>query len=195
MTTTTTSVPSTDLAPAGRLDDVLRRLALVAGPAAVVAVLLFVASLVRWGDDGVALAKDPLAIASSGLGLLSLVGIGAGLLLLCQRVPRLPGWGAAIAAAAVVLAIGAQWSQLVVLPALAYEEPRLATTGLGPVTAGFIAAFILLAVGWFAVAMRLRDAVPVRLMVAGAVICIPPLPVRWAVLAVAISLIARRIRT
>ena len=161
-----------------------RRLALFAGPWAVAALASLFGALALAGGDEVALAKHPLAVLSSGLGLLSLVGLGAGLLRL-----RPTGWSGALAGAGVILAIGAQWSQLVVLPSLAVEEPRLAAGGLPAVQAGFILSFVLLAVGWAAVSRRLNRRR--GLVLAGALLCIPPLPVRWFLLAIAVSLLVR----
>lgn len=180
--TSTYAAPDRSVAPVPGT----RGLALLAGPTAVGALLTLVAAIVVAGDDDVALVKHPLAVLSSGLGLVSLVGLGAGLLRipLRARTARL-----ALAAVGVVLAIGAQWSQLVVLPSLAVEEPRLASEGLPAVQAGFILSFVLLAVGWAIVSRQLERRR--TLVLVGALLCIPPLPARWFVLAIAVTLLVR----
>ena len=82
------------------------------------------------------------------------------------------------------------------LPGLAGPAPDLATNGIGSVVAGYIASYIVLGVGWLIVGITLlRSGATTKglawFLIVGAVLCIPPLPVRFVFVAVAVSLMAR----
>lgn len=175
-----------------------RQAGVLAGPAAVLAVVLFFAALGVTGDDPGALSRSPLGVASNSVALLSIVLLLLGLAHLASTSAALRSAPAAVVAAAAgtLLMSGAAWTQLVVLPALATEAPRMADQGHSLVTAGYILSFLAAGLGWLLVALRLRrDQLlgrgRVRLLVAGAVLMIVPLPGRWFLLAIAVTLLAR----
>ncbi|ACZ29280.1 tellurite resistance protein and related permease-like protein [Xylanimonas cellulosilytica DSM 15894] len=171
------------------------------GPLAAIALVAFVASIVATEGDPLELATSPFSIAASMAGLAALVALSLGMTDLAARRPELrhgPGQvGWAIASVGTVLAAGGQWTQLFALPGLAGPAPDLAVNGIGSVVAGYIASYIVLGVGWLLVGISLLRAgsaprAIVWTLIVGAVLSIAPLPVRFAVLAVAVSLLARR---
>jgi hypothetical protein len=172
-----------------------RPLALAAGPAALAALVLFFAALAVHGDDVGAISRGALGVGANVLALLSLLFLLAGLARLATR-PALheDGLGAMLlAAAGTVLVAGGAWAQLVLLPVLAVEAPEVAERGATLLTAGYVASFLVLGIGWLLVGLRLRkDGVPSGLLMAGAVLAIAPLPTRWFLLAVAVSVLAVR---
>lgn len=180
--------------------DTCRQAAIASGPLAIVALLAFVGSLVVTGGDALELATSPFSIAASMVGVAALVALTIGLFTLLADQPALHsgagrvGW--LIAATGTVLAAGGQWAQLFVLPGLAGPAPDLATDGIGSVVAGYIASYIVLGVGWLIVGIvLLRSGTSKGLawfLIIGAILCIPPLPVRFVFVAVAVSLLARR---
>lgn len=174
------------------------RSAALAGPAAVLAVVLFFAALAVHGDDAVALTRSALGVASSAVGLLSTGLLLIGLVHLALSSPALREAPAALvlAGAGTLLLSGGAWAQLVVLPALATEAPVMANEGHSLVTAGYVVSFLVACLGWLLVALRLRREPQlrrghVRLLLAGALLMIVPLPGRWFLLAIAVTLLAR----
>lgn len=176
------------------------RLAALAGPAALVSLLLLFAALAVHGDAAVDLSRSALGVASSALGLVSTGLLLLGLARLAAH-PQLQGPGGSasvlVAGGGTLLLAGGAWAQLVVLPVLAVEAPSLAEGGSGLVTAGYVASFLTAGVGWLLVALRLRgDAslsrAGVRLLLAGSVLMLAPLPTRWVFLALAVTLLVRR---
>lgn len=174
-----------------------RPLAVAAGPAAVAALVLFFGALAVHGDDIGAISRGVLGVAANALALLSL-------LLLLVALARLVvssglqerGLGAVLlAATGTVLTAGGAWAQLVLLPVLAVEAPDVAEGGATLLTAGYVVSFLVLGAGWLLLGLHLRRAgVPSRLLIAGAVLAIAPLPTRWFLLAVAVSVLALRER-
>ena len=172
---------------------------LAAGPLGVLALVAFVAAIVVDGDDELVLATSELAIASSVAGLASLVLLIIGLFGVAIRVSSvrrgagLVGWS--IACVGTVLTAGGQWALLFVLPGLAGSAPDLAANGIGSVQAGYVVSFLVMAVGWLIVGITLLRADAPRLaswlVLVGAVFCVAPLPSRFFLLAVAVSLLAR----
>lgn len=173
-----------------------RPAARLAGPVAVAALVLFFAALGVHGDDVGAIARGPLGATSNVLALLSVLLLLLGLVQLARRPVLHTATGPVLlAAAGTVLLAGGAWAQLVLLPVLAVEAPALADGGAALLTAGYVASFLVTGVGWLLVALRLRhdpllSRGRVRLLVVGAVLMISPLPVRWFLLAVAVSLLA-----
>jgi hypothetical protein len=182
----------------------LRPAALLAGPTALLSIgLLAVAAVVTGGDD-LAMAASPVAVASSAVGLVALLLLLLAILPLTASVPVLrEDTGTRAVAAALVgtaLAAGGQWTMVFVLPGLAEAAPSVATSGLGSVIAGYVVSFIALGVGWAWVAFVLRRAPEIGrglriTLLVGAVLCVAPLPARFAVVAVAVSLLVARNRT
>lgn len=130
------------------LASLLRPLALAAGPTAVLAFALLVVGLATEGEAG--LDTSPLAIASSGLLLVALLGIGATALIAMARL-RAAGravHGIAIAVVGTVLVAGGGWAALFVLPSLAAEAPEVLDAGLDSVVVGYVASYVVFSVGW-----------------------------------------------
>jgi hypothetical protein len=174
----------------------VRLLARGAGPAAVAALVLFLAALVVHGDDVGAITRGPLGAVSNVLALASLLLVLCGLVAMVHRHAPLrdgAGSGAALlAGAGTVLVAGGAWAQLVLLPVLAVEAPRVANEGAGLLTAAYVGSFLVAGAGWLLVAVRLGSEVRRGrrvLLIVGAVLFLAPLPARWFLLAVAVSLL------
>ena len=182
------------------LASLVRPLGIVAGPAAVLALVLLVAGLVTVGEAD--LDTSPLATASSALLLVALLGIGAAAVAGLARM-REAGRGApgiALAVVGTVLVAGGGWAALFVLPALAAEAPEVLDAGLPSVVVGYIASYVVFTVGWVWTGISLVRArlVPTWLGVTTAVggaLAFAPAPeaFRIVVIAVAASLLARRL--
>jgi hypothetical protein len=102
----------------------------------------------------------------------------------------LPGF--LLATIGTVMAVGALWSQVFVVPRLAEAEPAVADEAAGSVLAGFLLSFLFLGLGWVVFGVSaLRAGVfprpPVILLVVGAVVAILPLPSRALILEVAVA--------
>lgn len=177
-----------------------RPAARASGPLAAIALVAFIASLVVTGGDALELATSPVSIVASLAGLTVLVALSIGMASLVEDLPVLRsgagrvGW--VVAAVGTILAAGGQWAQLFVLPGIAGPAPDLATDGIASVVAGYIASYIVLAVGWLVIGVTLlrSGAVSRRFawgVIVGALLCVPPLPVRFVFVAVAVSLLTR----
>jgi len=182
------------------LASLLRPVGVVAGPAAVLALVLLVGGLVTAGEEG--LDTSPLATASSALLLVALLGLGATAVSALARLRAADRGvaGAAIAVVGTVLVAGGGWAALFVLPALAKEAPGVLDTGLESVVVGFIASYVVFTVGWVwtGVALIRAALVPpalgVLVAVGGALAFVPaPEAFRLLVVSVAASLLARRL--
>lgn len=182
------------------LASLLRPLGLAAGPAAVLAFALLVAGLVTAGEAG--LDTSPLAVASSALLLVALLGVGATALaaLALGRGTGRGMAGAAVAVLGTVLVAGGGWAALFVLPGLAAEAPDVLESGLTSVVVGYIASYVVFTIGWVwtGIALVRTRLVPtwlgVLVAVGGALAFVPaPEAFRLLVISVAASLVARRI--
>jgi hypothetical protein len=182
------------------LASLLRPLAVIAGPAAVLALGSFVAAVLVAGEDG--LDTSPLATASSALLLVALLGIGATAVSALARL-REAGRGVpgiAIAVVGTVLVAGGTWAALFVMPAIAAESPEVLDGDLAGIVVGYIASYLVFTVGWVwtGVALIRAAVVPtwlgVLVAVGGVVAFVPsPEPVRVLVIGIAASLLARRL--
>ena len=125
----------------------LRPLGIVAGPAAVVALGLLVVGVVVEGEAGVVTSRWPLA--SFGLLLVALLGIGASAVAALARMRdagrAVPG--VAIAVVGTVLVAGGGWAALFVLGA-GRGGAGGPGRGLQSVVVGYIASYLVFAVGW-----------------------------------------------
>jgi hypothetical protein len=182
------------------LASLLRPAALVAGPAAVVSLVLLVGGLIV--DGGAGLDTSPLAVASSALLLLALFGLAATALcaLVALRDAGRGVAGAAVATVGSVLVAGGAWTALFVLPALAARAPAVLDQGLGSVVVGYIASYVVFSIGWVwtAVALIRARLVPtalgVLLAVGGALAFVPaPEAFRLVLVSVAATLVVRRL--
>lgn len=173
----------------------LRPLALLTAPAVAASLALVVVAVATSGGDPEA---SPFAVASTALVLTALLGVAALAAMLLGRVGTA---GPAVALLGSVLVAGGQWASLFVLPQLSTAAPGLLASGrLTAVTVGFVASYAVLAVGWVstAVAAVRSGAVPRWLgvlLAVGAVLSVVPAPepVRLLVLAIGVSLTARRL--
>jgi hypothetical protein len=182
------------------LASLVRPLGAVAGPAAVLALVLLVTGLVTVGEAD--LDTAPLATASSALLLVALLGIGAvavaALVRLREAGRGLPG--TAVAVVGTVLVAGGAWAALFVLPSLAAEAPDVLDAGLPGVVVGYIASYVVFTVGWVWTGIALvrarlvPTALGVLVAVGGAVAFVPaPEAFRLLVIGVAASILARRL--
>lgn len=181
----------------------LRGAALAAGPLALGALALVLA-IEGSGGSTAESARSPLFVAGSVAALLGLTLLTFALVGLRQEVGGLrhglgrAGWVVALVGS--VLAAGGAWTQLFVLPGLAAAAPEIADSGLATVVAGYVVSYLLLGVGWVVVGAYIVRSRAARLggwlVIAGAVLCIaPPLfGLRWALLAVGISVVALQSR-
>lgn len=92
----------------------------------------------------------------------TLLGVGLVGLYLCQqaRMGTLGVVGFVAALTGTLLAAGAAWTYVFVVPHFAAEDPALANTGTGSILAGFLVSYAVLAIGWtiFGMAsLRQRD--------------------------------------
>lgn len=182
------------------LASLVRPLALVAGPAAALALGSFVAAVLIAGEDG--LDAHPLATASSALLLMALLGVGATAIAALARLREagrgVPG--AVVTVIGTVLVAGGTWAALFVMPALATEVPEALETELVGVVVGYIASYLVFTVGWAwtGVALLRAGIVPTWLgvltVVAGVLAFVPsPEPARVLVIGITATLLARRL--
>ena len=97
-----------------------------------------------------------------------------------------------------LLAAGAQWTYVFVLPRFAPIVPTVVDEGTGSVVVGFVLSYAVLALGWllFGAAMLRTGVFPraaVILVIIGAVISFLPLPSRTLVLALAMAYLGYRL--
>lgn len=183
------------------VEDRWRTASLWAGPASAVGVILFAVAIATSGGDELEMATSPAGLGSTLAGLVGLVLMGFGLVSLAVRHSELRrGFGLLAwytAAAGTAMMIGGQWAQLFTLPGLARVAPEL-VTGIDTVQAGYIASFLILAVGGVLLGIALRRAGAGRLgstlTIIGGVMMLAPLPARFVLLAIAVSVLARRRR-
>ena len=182
------------------LASLVRPAALVAGPAAVVSLVLLVVGLLVEGEAG--LDTSALGVASSALLLLALFGLAATAVAALGRLRAATRGlaGAAVAVVGTLLVFGGGWAALFVLPALAAEAPAVLDQGLGSVVVGYIASYVVFSVGWVWTAVSLirarlvPTALGVLLAVAGALAFVPaPEAFRLVLVSIAATLIARRL--
>jgi hypothetical protein len=182
------------------LASLLRPIGLASGPAAVLAFVALVVGLVTAGEAD--LDTSPLAVASSALLLVALLGIGAtALAALARGLGTGRGMpGAAIAVLGTVLVAGGGWAALFVLPGLAAEAPEVLESGLSSVIVGYIASYVVFTIGWVwtGIALLRSRLVPtwlaVLVAVGGALAFVPaPEAFRLLVIGIAASLVARRL--
>lgn len=176
----------------------LRPLAMVAGPAAALALGSFVAATITTGDGE--LETSPLATASSALLLVALLGIGATAMAALARM-REAGrgiGGVAVAVLGTVLVAGGTWAALFVMPAIAAEAPEVLDGELAGIIVGYIASYAVFTVGWVWTGAALVRAglvptwVGVLVAVGGVAAFVPsPEPVRVLVIGIAASLLSR----
>jgi uncharacterized membrane protein (DUF485 family) len=183
-----------------RTPSFLRPLATAAAPLIVVAAGLVVAAAATAGD---AVESSPLAVASTALLIVALLGIGVTAVAALARLRSAGRTGgvAMLAVVGTVLVTGGQWAALFVLPALSAHDPDLLSSGaLGSVTVGYVASYAVFALGWIATAVALlrARALPTWLgvlLIVGAIASLVPAPeaLRLLIIGIAATLAGRRL--
>ena len=172
----------------------LRRPAfLLAGPLAVVSIVMVVVAGSTSGGDAVTMVTGGTGIASSVTALATLIALAVGLAVLPAQASALrAGFGRVawlVALLGTVLVSGGYWSSVFIQPGLADVAPDVVRDGIGSVTAGFIASYLVLGLGWALLAITLLRAKLVAVsgwfLLATALIAISPAPFRYLPLAVA----------
>jgi hypothetical protein len=177
-----------------QLDRLRRNAALAVGPFGLTSVALFVIAVAGNAGDDVAMMRSPVMMAASVAGLACLNALSV-----CALLPAEGGRGplGTLAFVGTVLAAGGEWALLFVTPALAVEAPHLAVEGHPLVLAGYVVSFITMALGWVYVAVQGRrsgwltrgGAIAYGV---GALLLVAPLPSRFAILAVIVSVVEVR---
>ena len=138
--------------------------------------------------------------------LVGLMLLALALVRLNQELPSLREGagltGTWIAMIGTLLGVGGAWSMVFVLPGLAHMEgdagPEIAASGVPLVQAGFIASYIIMAIGWLVIGIALLRGGDVPrwvgvTVIVGALICIAPLPSRFFVIALAVTALESRV--
>lgn len=181
-----------------RLIKTARPIAMASGPLAVAAIIT---EFSAGGSPG-AIASTTGIIAAV-LALSAVISLLFGLIALhAWQADHLPGpglTGFVLATVGAVMTAGGVWSSVFVVPGLVDLAPDVLETGIPSVMAGFIFSYTLLGIGGLLYGIAtLRGGVFPRgsaiLLIVGGVICLAPLPARYFLLAIAISLVARRLR-
>lgn len=173
-----------------------RAAALWTGPLAVASVALVIAAEVR--SPGM---LNAIGTAGAIAGLLAGVALVIGTvgLHLRHRDPAAGGGDLAflVMLAGAVLAAGGMWDQVFTLPVLASNAPELLQEPHASVLAGFLLSYGILGAGALAWTISARrrgqlSKADARWLIAGSVVCFTPLPSRFFLLAIAISIVAAR---
>jgi hypothetical protein len=164
---------------------------------ALLALLSFVLYLVIVGGSRISEAATSAAFfLPSGAQLLAIALLLLGLATLFARQAEVFGalglTGFVLALLGTVLAAGAAWSQVFVVPRLAEVAPAVADQGAGSVLAGFMLSYLLFGVGWllFGVATLRTRTFPrwaIILLIVGAALAILPLPSRALIVQLAVG--------
>lgn len=183
----------------------LRPAALATGPLCLLSLVLLVVTFVVEGfESDLAIAKSPYAIAASVCAMVGLMLLALALVRLNQELPSLrEGTGLTgtwIAMIGTLIGVGGAWSMVFVLPGLAHMDgagAEVATSGVPLVQAGFIASYIVMAIGWLIVGIALLRSGDVPrgtaiAVIVGALLCIAPLPSRFFVIALAVTALEAR---
>lgn len=164
----------------------------------VVASIVIEFSTVRSPED----LASTAGVVAAVLAMAAVVSLLLGLIALhVRQADRLPGPGLTgflVAIVGAVMTAGGVWSSVFVVPGLAEVAPDLLETGIPSVMGGFIFSYALLGFGALMYGIAtLRAGVLSRglsiLLIVGGVICLAPLPARYFLIAIAISLIAHRL--
>ncbi|MGC0272960.1 hypothetical protein ACO0LV_08195 [Pseudactinotalea sp. Z1739] len=175
-----------------------RPIAMAAGPLAVASIIAEFSA----GNSPEALASTTGIIAAV-LALSAVIALLIGLIALhARQADHIPGPGLTgfiLATVGAVMTAGGVWSAVFVVPGLAEVAPHVLETGIPSVMAGFVFSYALLGLGGLLYGIAtLRGGLMASgssiLLIVGGVICLAPLPARYFLLAIAISLIAIRLR-
>jgi hypothetical protein len=197
-------IPSHSVAKESAMN--LRPAALATGPLTLLSLLLLVVTFVVEGfDSDLAIAKSPYAIAASVCAMVGLMLLVLALFRLSQEFAGLREGvgqiGVWLAMIGTLLGIGGAWSMVFVLPGLAHMDgagAEIAGSGIPLVQTGFIASYIIMAIGWLLTGVGLRHSGDVPrwaavALIVGAIFCIAPLPSRFFLIALVVTAIESKI--
>ena len=148
-------------------------------------------------------AESPAFYLPTGAALLSTVLLGVALIgLYLYQEAHLGTMGVVsflIALTGTFLAAGAAWTYVFVVPYFAEPAPELIDESSGPVLAGFLLSYAVLALGWvlFGIATKKAGLLPNKgaiAMIVGAAIAILPMPSRTLILALAVAYLGNHMR-
>lgn len=175
--------------------------AIAAFGAAALAVAALIGFIVVVGSETISEgARSPAFFLPTGAALGSLVLLGIALVgLFLYQEPHLGRFGVGafvIALAGTILAAGASWTYVFVVPYFSEAVPELINESSGTVLAGFVVSYAVLAVGWvlFGIATLQVGMFPRRaaiVLIAGGVISFLPLPSRTLVLSLAVAYLGK----
>lgn len=184
----------------------LRPAALATGPLTLLSLLLLVVTFVVEGfDSDLAIAKSPYAIAASVCAMIGLMLLVLALFRFSQEFAGLREGvgqiGVWLAMIGTLLGVGGAWSMVFVLPGLAHMDgagAEIASSGVPLVQAGYIASFIIMAIGWLLTGIGLTRSGGVPrwagvALIVGALFCIAPLPSRFFVIAMVVTAIELKV--
>ena len=172
--------------------------------AALLAITALVGFLVVVGSGTISEGAQSAAFfvpTGAALGSMVLLGVALVGLFLFQEA-RLGSKGVfafLLALVGTLLAAGAQWTYVFVVPYFADSVPELINESAGVVLAGFVLSYAVLALGWvlFGVATLRAGVLPRRgaiAMIVGAAISFLPLPSRTLVLTLATAYLCNALR-
>ena len=184
---------STDEPVTDRPTPAWRTTSRLAGALALLSVASVVGSAAATGGDPVKMVTSPMGIGSSVAALAALLLLSLALAGLAAALPMLrSGFGAiawTVATTGTVLVAGGYWASVFVQPGLADVAPQAIRDGLPSLTAGFIASYTVMGLGWIMLAVALTRSKLVGVsgwvLAAAALLTISPLPFRYLPIAVA----------
>jgi hypothetical protein len=184
---------STDEPVTDRPTPAWRTTSRLAGVLALLSVASVVGSAAATGGDPVKMVTSPMGIGSSVAALAALLLLSLALAGLAAALPMLrSGFGAiawTVATTGTVLVAGGYWASVFVQPGLADVAPQAIRDGLPSLTAGFIASYTVMGLGWIMLAVALTRSKLVGVsgwvLAAAALLTISPLPFRYLPIAVA----------
>jgi hypothetical protein len=166
--------------------------------AAPLGALLLAVAVAKGASEEISMAA-PSVIAANVFGLAATVALLLGLVWvhLRTRAP-LGGHGAlgmTISVVGAALVVGSAWSAVFVAPAIDLAHPGLVTEPLGGVLAGYMISHAVLAIGILAWAIPARRSQVISrsaaaVLIAGAIVCLAPLPARFLVVAAGLLVVA-----
>jgi hypothetical protein len=177
-----------------------RTAALFAGPLAGLSLIAAIAAEVL--STSGAMEMSVLAPVGGVAGMAAAIALLLGTLGLHEEIrDDLDGRGAVplvVIVAGCALVTGAMWSMAFVVPGLASVAPATLDEPMTSVVAGFVVSHAVLGIGalcWAVIAGRAGALTKgmSRLLIAGALLCLTPLPTRFLLLSVGITLATRQL--
>lgn len=171
---------------------------------AVLAIVALVGFIVAVGSQTISEgAQSPAFFVPATAALLSTVALAIALVALYVHqeagLSKLGVMGFVIALVGTLMAGGAQWTYVFVVPHFADAVPEMINESTGTVLAGFFLSYALFSLGWilFGVATLRAGVFPRRgaiAVIVGAVIAFLPMPSRTLILALAVAYLSTQMR-